>query len=255
VVTVGLAAALAPRAGPASGPPSPGPAGAVIDAGGATPSGEPAASAPVPSVEPVRSPAASPSGPVGGSLVDLLARLEVASEDRTGYERDRFRHWIDADNDGCDTRREVLIDEALVAPLVGPGCRLTGGSWLSLYDGVRTDDPADLDIDHVVPLAEAWDSGASAWSDGRREAFANDLGVPWALIAVTDTSNRSKSDQDPADWLPPATTFTCPYVAMWIEVKVRWSLAVDPAELDALRPLAIRCADQPVAPVPTPAAS
>jgi hypothetical protein len=100
----------------------------------------------------------------------------VRPEDRTGYVRAKFKHWIDADGDGCSTRQEVLKQEAVTAPVQGPGCALSGGSWVSAYDGATTGDARQFDIDHLVPLAEAWDSGASAWTSKEREAYANDLG-------------------------------------------------------------------------------
>jgi hypothetical protein len=167
--------------------------------------------------------------------------LRIAPEDRTGYQRSLFVHWIDADGDGCDTRHEVLIAEAIVKPAVGSRCALTGGRWLSLYDGLTFTDPARLQIDHVVALAEAWDSGASAWTPGRRKAYANDLDVAFALIAVSATTNQSKSDEDPADWLPPAPAAECAFVGDWIAVKVRWDLAVDLRERDALADDIARC--------------
>jgi hypothetical protein len=102
------------------------------------------------------------STPAPGSLTALIEALRVADESREGYARTLFRHWIDADGDGCDTREEVLIAEAVTPPLAGAGCRLTGGAWLSAYDGVEVADASRLDIDHLVPLAEAWDSGAGA---------------------------------------------------------------------------------------------
>lgn len=160
--------------------------------------------------------------------------LRIAPEDRTGYSRSLFVHWIDADGNGCDTRQEVLIAEAVVKPRVGPNCSLIGGSWLSVYDGLTFRDPSKLQIDHVVPLAEAWDSGASAWTPDRRMRYANDLGAGFALIAVSPTTNESKSDADPADWLPPAEADRCPYLGAWIATKVRWDLAVDQREHDAL---------------------
>nr|WP_218124959.1 hypothetical protein [Glycomyces harbinensis] len=96
----------------------------------------------------------------GPTLADALAGLPVASEDRTGYDRDLFHHWIDADHDGCATRQEVLIAEAVVAPTVDEDCKVSGGSWYSYYDEVTVEGPRGLDIDHLVPLAEARDSGA-----------------------------------------------------------------------------------------------
>lgn len=174
-----------------------------------------------------------------GNTKTALASLAVVEESRTGYKRTLFKHWIDADGDGCNTRYEVLIAEAVKAPSVGTGCRLTGGRWVSAYDGVQTSLTSKLDIDHLVPLAEAWDSGASAWSPDQRMRFANDLGDSRSLIAVTASSNRQKSDQDPAEWLPQRGR--CMYLVNWIAVKVRWALSVDAAEEQALRALIAEC--------------
>jgi hypothetical protein len=186
------------------------------------------------------------------TLQQLLDLVHTAPEDRTGYDRSLFRHWIDADGDGCDTRREVLIAEAVVAPTVGGGCSLIGGRWVSLYDGLVLTDASQLQIDHVVALAEAWDSGASAWTPDRRMRFANDLDVSWSLIAVSGASNQSKSDNDPADWLPPNPDDICPFVSAWIAIKVRWDLSVDQRERNALSGLADNCpgSRMPFAPVP-----
>lgn len=188
---------------------------------------------PVATTGPSRGPTPTQSQHLKGGtfrLATVLAALPVEPERRMGYSRDLFRHWIDADGDGCDTRREVLIVEAVIAPAVSAGCVLSGGEWRSLYDGLTFSDPSDLDIDHVVALAEAWDSGAYGWDAAQRQAFANDLGVSWSLIAVSASSNRSKSDRDPADWLPPRAEAKCPYLADWVAVKARWGLAVDSAE-------------------------
>jgi len=167
----------------------------------------------------------------------LLTSLPVSQEVTVGYDRDLFRLWTDADRDGCDTREEVLLAEAVAgAP---SGCRVVGGRWISAYDGVQTTNPGDFDIDHVVPLKEAWDSGAWRWTAQTRQAFANDLGYRYALIAVTASSNRSKSDRDPAQWLP--ALGRCGYAKHWIGVKFRWRLAVDPAEKSALAAILRRC--------------
>jgi hypothetical protein len=173
-------------------------------------------------------------------LPDALSALSVADESRTGYTRTAFKHWnAGADStDGCNTRQEVLIAEAIEAPTVGAGCSITGGKWLSYYDGQEVTVARALDIDHMVPLAEAWDSGASTWSAARREAYANDQGSSTSLVAVTARTNRSKSDQDPAEWLPPATDQYCRYIGEWIGTKLRWGLAVDTAELEALKTFA-----------------
>ncbi len=197
-------------------------------------------------------PASSGDTTAGSQLAELLGRLRIADEQRAGYDRDLFEHWIDVDGDGCNTRYEVLIDEAVIVPTIGVGCTLSGGSWYSQYDGLTFTVPGDLDVDHVVALAEAWDSGASAWAAERRRDFANDVGVPFALIAVSAGSNRSKSDLDPADWLPPLSAARCPFVGAWIAVKVRWDLAIDPAEQLALRSLVVDCPATTMPDVPAP---
>ena len=130
-------------------------------------------------------------------FTQAIADLPVAAEVRTGYSRSLFPHWIDADGDGCNTRYEVLIAEADDPVTVGSGCSLTGGRWFSYYDRVSWTDTGRIDIDHMVPLAEAWDSGARTWSTATRQAYANDLGDYRSLVGVTDTVNQSKGDKDP----------------------------------------------------------
>lgn len=171
------------------------------------------------------------------TLADAVGLVKVTEEDRTGYTRTKFRHWNAGDDtgDGCNTRAEVLIAEAVVAPTVEAGCKLAGGTWVSYYDGQEVTSAGSLDIDHMVPLAEAWDSGASTWTAQRREAYANDQGAEVSLVAVTARSNRQKSDQDPADWMPPSPAAQCRYVGEWVATKLRWQLTADDRELEALK--------------------
>ena len=164
----------------------------------------------------------------------MLDGLEVSEEVTTGYNRDLFEHWIDADGDGCDTRREVLIAESRSSLTVGSGCSFVGGSWISVYDGVETTDPSDFDVDHFVPLSEAWASGANTWNADTRKRFANDLDYDHSLIAVSASSNRSKSDSDPSEWMPTNKDFRCEYIFAWTNVKYRWGLSVDEREKAAL---------------------
>jgi hypothetical protein len=182
----------------------------------------------------------------------LLDKLTVAPEHRDGYDRDLFPVWIDEDGDGCNTRYEVLLDEAVIEPTVSGSCDLAGGMWRSPYDGQELDGAEAVQIDHLVALAEAWYSGAFAWTTDRRQAFANDLGVPWSLIAVSPEINDAKGASDPAIWLPPLQAAVCPYVESWVGVKFRWGLAVDADEKAALVDLLSRCPDSlvevPVAP-------
>ncbi|MCP9213456.1 HNH endonuclease family protein [Streptomyces sp. NEAU-Y11] len=187
--------------------------------------------------------AAEPGDTVTTTLTQAIADLPVAAESRDGYERDKFRHWVDADRDGCNTRAEVLLEEATLSPTVGPRCSISGGVWHSYYDDTDQTAARALDIDHMVPLAESWDSGASAWSPAERQAYANDLEDSRALVAVTARENRSKADQDPAEWLPSDGGAVCRYVTEWTAVKTRWELTADPAEVDALERLADGCPD------------
>lgn len=180
------------------------------------------------------------SVPFEETLLGRIEALPVAAEVSTGYDRNLYKHWVDADKDGCDTRREVLIAESTTPLAVADStCEISGGAWYSYYDGATWTDPADVDIDHVVALSEAHASGAHAWGAARREAFANDLGDARSLVAVTDNVNQSKGDQDPAEWLP--LLERCRYIAEWVAVKTRWTLSVDTVEKQALRETAAGC--------------
>jgi hypothetical protein len=186
------------------------------------------------------------AGPVApadaaGDLVKVrlhraIKQLDVARETRRGYDRDKFRHWVDADADCRDTRDEVLAQESRVRV---SGCDIQVGRWRSYYDRETVRHSTNLDIDHLVALAEAWDSGARRWRAGTRERFANDLGDRRSLVAVTASSNRSKSDRDPAEWMPQYGK--CRYVQQWVAVKIRWNLKVDRVEKRALARRADRC--------------
>jgi hypothetical protein len=170
-----------------------------------------------------------------------LKILKVEPDVREGYSRAKFKHWSDLDKNGCNTRNDVIIAEALVKPQVDKGCRIVKdtGRWYSEYDGVEVTNFSALDVDHMVPLAEAWDSGAKNWDAAKREVYANDMGDPRSLIAVTAATNRSKSDQDPGDWLPAKEV--CTYIKNWVHVKIRWSLSIDEKELKAIRDANVKC--------------
>ncbi|CAL9577079.1 HNH endonuclease family protein [Streptomyces sp. Tu 3180] len=171
--------------------------------------------------------------PISGSTArSYLATLPVAAEDRTGYNRDLFPHWITISG-SCNTRETVLKRDGSNVQ-TDSACYATSGSWYSPYDGATWYAASDVDIDHLVPLAEAWDSGADSWTTSRRQAFANDLTRP-QLLAVTDDVNQAKGDQDPATWMPSRTTYRCTYVRAWVQVKYYYGLSVDPAEKSALQ--------------------
>jgi hypothetical protein len=177
--------------------------------------------------------------PIEPALAADEIQTRTAPERIGGYDRKLFKHWIDADKNGCDTRKEVLIAEAIVKPKKGPKCVLSGGKWISPYDGKSFTKDSGLDVDHVVPLAEAWRSGAWAWTAKQRQDFANDLSDSRVLIAVTASANRSKGDQDPKTWLP--TKGKCTYIESWVAVKVRYSLTFDTGELSVIQSYFISC--------------
>ncbi|GHD29580.1 HNH endonuclease family protein [Streptomyces galbus] len=181
--------------------------------------------------DPPTASAALPTPVSAATARTYLASLTVAAEDRTGYSRDLFPHWITVSGT-CNTRETVLKRDGSNV-VTDSSCAATSGSWYSPYDGATWTAASDLDIDHLVPLAEAWDSGASAWTTARRQSFANDLTRP-QLIAVTDNVNQAKGDQDPATWMPSVSSYRCTYVRAWVQVKYYYGLSVDSAEKSAL---------------------
>ena len=189
-------------------------------------------------------PAAEAAESYSAPFLTAISDLPVASEVRTGYDRTLFNHWIDADGDGCSTRNEVLIAEADDPVTVGSGCSLSGGRWFSYYDRVSWTNTSDVDIDHMVPLAEAWDSGARSWTSAQRQSYANDLGDYRSLVGVTDNVNQAKGDQDPAAWMPQYDT--CRYLREFVAVKIRWRLTVDSAEKSAIQSLASGCTNSTI---------
>jgi hypothetical protein len=174
------------------------------------------------------------SGPAVAQATKQLNGLTVAAGgSMRGYSRDRFPHWR-ATGANCDVRDTVLRrDGQRLGPVTLSGCNVVGGRWHSPYDGKTLTDPKAVDIDHMVPLANAWRSGAATWDDKRRGDFANDLVRP-QLKAVSLNSNRAKGDQDPAQWKPPDRTYWCQYALDWIAVKYFWRLTVTTAEKAAL---------------------
>lgn len=182
-----------------------------------------------------------------------LAELPVTGRGGAGpaYHRDAFgTAWADTDHNGCNQRDDVLLRDAV------PGTVTVGrqgacdhdvlaGTWIDPYTGRRLvlDDLKDLSqaqaiqIDHIVPLGEAWVSGASGWDDDRREAFANDLRE---LIAVDGPTNAAKSDDDPAAWRP-RRAFQCAYAVRWVTTKWRWHLRIDVSEKRALEEMLGYC--------------
>jgi hypothetical protein len=174
-----------------------------------------------------------------GQAGQQLDGLTVAPQlSMAGYSRDRFPHWIDQPG-GCDTREMVLKRDGTGVQTTQT-CRVTGGQWTSPYDGKSLTNPTAMDIDHVVPLADAWRSGAKNWTDEKRKQFANDLTDP-QLVAVSASANRAKGDQDPSQWKPANRGYWCTYAENWIVVKRQWQLTVTGAEKTALKEMLGTC--------------
>lgn len=176
--------------------------------------------------------------PTGTGSAELSA-LKIAPEGKmAGYGRDRFPHWSSQGN-SCDTR-EIVLQRQGADVRADKSCKATAGKWTSPYDGVVVTDAGDVDIDHTVPLAEAWRSGADKWTDDERGKFANDLGGI-QLLATSAASNRSKGDQDPGKWKPPVQSYWCTYATHWVQVKNTYQLTIDQAEHDALAGMLAAC--------------
>lgn len=192
------------------------------------------------------------SAPTADARV-LLATLPVKGKaPKTGYDRvgDFGPAWKDLDHNGCDTRNDILARD-LVAKTESGTCRILTGILHDPYTGktidfVRGPNSADVQIDHRVPLANAWQTGAQQLTQLQREQLAND---PLNLVAVDGPTNERKSDGDAATWLPPQTSYRCTYVADQVAVKARYHLWVAPAEHDAIARVLGGC---PVIRVPTP---
>lgn len=160
----------------------------------------------------------------------LVLKLRLADESDGGvaYDRDLYGSWTQV-RSGCNTRCSVLEEER------------SDGTWLSWYDGKVAADPSDLDIDHMVPLAEAHSSGGWQWNSSQKRQYANDLIHPQALTAVSASSNRSKGSRDPAEWKPSDRSVWCEYATDWIKVKTVWDLTADQTEVRELKEMLNTC--------------
>jgi hypothetical protein len=181
-----------------------------------------------------------PNPPTVSKTRTALGRLTVHSHTtQPVYQRSKFgTSWISQGN-GCTTRDRVLIRDGLDA-MADAGCTITAVHWRSVYDGLIFTVKSRVDIDHVVPLGNAWVSGASTWTRARRVLFANDL-TDSQLIAVSVSSNRSKGNRGPEVWKPPRAQIWCLYARWWVDVKTVWRLTVTGDEKRALRSMLDTC--------------
>jgi len=165
---------------------------------------------------------------------------------KTGYTRAQFTHWSDLDRNGCDARNDTLKRD-LTEVIYKAGtrdCKVISGLLLDPYSGkviTFSSTKSTIDIDHVVALSNAWQTGAAYFDKTKRQQIAND---PLNLLAVDFSLNRQKGDGDAATWLPPLKSYRCDYVARQIAVKAKYSLWVTAAEKDAKIKILEKCEGQ-----------
>jgi len=196
--------------------------------------------------QPAPTPAASPVASATGLAADLLAKLPIKGRaPKTGYARTQFGNgW--ATTNGCDTR-DIILHRDLTNTVVGEKCEVLSGTLNDPYTGKTIvfkrgpETSSAIQIDHVVALSDAWQTGAQQLSKDRREQLAND---PLELLAVDGPANQQKSDGDAATWLPSNKAFRCQYVARQVAVKSKYALWVTQAEHDAIAKILSACPGQ-----------
>lgn len=177
----------------------------------------------------------------------VLNNLEVKGRaPKTGYARAQFPHWSDPDRNGCDARNDILKrDLTNITYKAGTrDCKVIAGQLLDPFSGKVITFSADkvvIDIDHVVALSNAWQTGAAYFDKNKRSQIAND---PLNLLAVDAKLNRKKGDGDAATWLPPYKAFRCEYVARQVAVKAKYGLWVTQPEKAAIGKILSTCVGQ-----------
>lgn len=176
-----------------------------------------------------------------------MTKLKMApSGSNAGYSRAQFPHWRDASVNGwpvapsnsCDTRAAALYRDGRMVK-VSPKCTNMVGMWTDPYTGSVVLSPSKMQGDHMVPLANAWRSGAKSWATAKRVQFAND---PLVVVSVLGTANAAKGDKGPEAWKPSNKAAYCAYAERWIAVKAKYSLSVNAAERTALTNMLVGCA-------------
>ena len=187
---------------------------------------------------------------------DQLLRIAEVSPDLPSYERDDWKHWVDEDRDCQNTRHEVLIDESLakVAFKTDRKCQVAMGEWFDPYTGETVTDATRLDIDHMIPLKNAHNSGGWAWDKSRKAAFANEMSYADHLVAVTASANRKKGAKGPEAWKPTNKGYWCDYAVDWVRIKTDWDLSATKAEWGALEEMLETCDSTPSIPAVSPKA-
>ncbi|WP_208782812.1 HNH endonuclease family protein [Streptomyces griseorubiginosus] len=186
------------------------------------------------------------TGAGGGALKAAESLTVKGRAPKTGYARERFgTAWADTDSNDCDTRDDILKRDLKEVRFTSGSCKVSYGLLPSdPYSGKEVTyrrGRSLVDIDHIVPLSDAWQKGAKYWDARKRIALAND---PLNLIAVDASTNRSKGDGDAATWLPPNKSYRCTYVAGQVAVKKKYGLWVTAAEKSAMEKVLETCPGQ-----------
>ena len=208
---------------------------------GATPTGA--------TTNPTSTPVPEPTvqTPVLQAVIALAITVAPIPTSIPVYSRSEWKHWENHDGDCQDARQEVLVEESLVPVTYKTDreCRVETGRWYGVFTGTYFEDPGDVDVDHMVPLKNAHDSGGWAWSPERKEEYANHLGDDDHLIAVEDNANQSKGAKGPDEWMPPDATYWCQYATDWTQIKARWELTMTKIEVEAVVDMLQRCENPP----------
>ncbi|MEK2646051.1 HNH endonuclease family protein [Bdellovibrio sp. BCCA] len=172
------------------------------------------------------------------SLIDFDYHHEKYGDVNEPYNRQKhFGTWVNdrRDNTCYNTRAKVLIrDSSIPVDFRTNGCTVSSGKWSDPYGGRDYTSAGDMQIDHFVPLKNAYISGAYKWNGQKRCLYANFLGNDFHLLAVYGKENTSKSDKTPEGYMPPNTAYQCQYIAQWLKVKLIWSLGLTPPEKETV---------------------
>ena len=217
-----------------------------------TPTPTPAATiaAVAPTTEPAKetpTPTTVPSTPAPTPTNTLVITVAAIPEDIPDYDRDDWRHWVDADGDCQDARQEVLIAESLETVTYEDDrkCRVATGRWWAPHLGHHLGNPGHIDVDHHVPLKNAHLSGGWAWTPEEKERYANYLGEENHLVAISSRHNRSKGARGPEEWAPPDNGIWCDYALDWAVIKEKWELTMTQRESEIVVDMLGTCEDPP----------
>ena len=221
-----------------------------------TPTPTPIPPAPAPSPKPAakpyhpahQTPTPIPPGHGPHFIPDLLKSMEIAELDSGwidehygAYNRSNWSHWSDDDGNCINVRHEVLISESIEEVVMDGNCKVKSGEWYDPYINDKFTESKDLDVDHMVPLSEARNSGGYTWDKETKKKYANDMSYENHLIAVSSSANRSKGASTPDKWKPANEDFWCEYAEAWVVIKFTWGLTITMDEAVALKIMSEGC--------------